>query len=164
MFREMLEAEERVAMVNGYDCYYITSLGKVISTLGKKPRILKTWESGSNTQHLQVELKGKKYKVHKLMAEAFLDAEPTDIVHHANEDSLDNRLENLEIFKTVEEHSKHHALKKAVRCVQTQEEFKSIKEAGKAYGIDPTCISDNCRGKYKKVRYNGEWINFEYVQ
>jgi len=55
---------------------------------------------------------GRTYYKHRLVVEAALgrDLDPRrEKVHHKNEDTLDNRLENLEVT-TPKEHSRHHML------------------------------------------------------
>lgn len=46
---------------------------------------------------------------HRLVVEKSLGRrlEPEEVVHHHNEDKLDNRLENLEVM-TLQEHTIHH--------------------------------------------------------
>ena len=48
--------------------------------------------------------------------------------------------------------------KNKIRCVETGEVFKTQREAGKKYGISPTCISYVLNGKQSKAgKYHWEW-------
>jgi hypothetical protein len=102
--------KEEWKVVEGFEDYQVSSLGRVKSLKFNKERILKPIKSGKyNNSYLQVGLSknNKTYfkKVHKLVAEYFLGHKPCGhklVVHHKNDNSLDNRLENLEIVTTRE--------------------------------------------------------------
>ena len=83
--------------VKDYEGYEISSCGDVRNV--KTGRILK---HGRNRGYASVNLytgerKYKTKKVHRLIAEAFIDnAEGLPVINHKNGDKLDNRIENLE--------------------------------------------------------------------
>jgi len=59
--------------------------------------------------HIEVNGKMKAVKEHRLIMETHLGRklEPWEVVHHINEDKLDNRIENLEVM-SFGDHTKHH--------------------------------------------------------
>jgi hypothetical protein len=96
---------EEWKVIEGFEDYEVSNLGKVKSLKFNKERILKPIKSGKyNNTYLQVGLSknNKTYfkKIHKLVAKYFLGHKPCGhklVVHHKNDNSLDNRVENLEI-------------------------------------------------------------------
>lgn len=105
--------KEIIKPISGYmGRYLVSNMGYVISTIGKKPRVLKHGLTGP---------KGKKYKnvilrkdgvsknarIHSLVAEAFLGPRPNHLVtDHINNDKMDNRAENLQYITNRENSSK----------------------------------------------------------
>lgn len=91
---------------NYEDKYLVSNLGRVKSiitlrkdkrgyTYGVKPRIMK--QSFTSTGYLMVNLNGKFFKVHRLVAFAFID-KPVgkDFINHKDFNTTNNRVENLE--------------------------------------------------------------------
>ena len=99
--------------VPNYPDYEVSNFGDVKSLKYGKERILKP--APNSNGYLQVDLrkKGERKirKVHKLVAEAFLDHKPNGhilVINHINLNKLDNRLENLEIVTTRENTNRKH--------------------------------------------------------
>lgn len=103
--------------IEGYeDIYEISSYGNVrtkegyyINTLGRrcprkaKERKVSNHETGYNT----IILKNKTYRVHRLVAKAFLpNSDNKPFVNHKDGDKKNNRVENLE-WVTEKENSEH---------------------------------------------------------
>ena len=91
--------------ITGYNHYYVTCTGKVIS---RNPRngkggndivlIPKIDKDGYEHVTLCRNNKRKTYRVHRLIATEFLDAPSSDLttVNHKDEDKRNNRVDNLE--------------------------------------------------------------------
>ena len=85
--------------IKGYeDKYLISNMGNVKSTphlYRHSEKKLKPWKCGRG--YLWVELNGKSFSVHRLVATHFIpNPENKRTVNHKNEDKTDNRVENLE--------------------------------------------------------------------
>lgn len=80
--------------VKGYEgLYYITEEGKVYSSIQNK--WLKTW--ADNQGYLVVTLQGKKKKIHRLVAEAFIpNPDNLPVVNHKDENKSNPFVDNLE--------------------------------------------------------------------
>jgi hypothetical protein len=105
--------------IPGYEGYYqvsnegrVKSLDRTISRLGKdrfiKGKLFSLSVSGSNPYYsVSLSKKGviKKFRVHTLVAMAFLDHKPCGyeaIVDHINRNTTDNRVENLRVVSARE--------------------------------------------------------------
>lgn len=88
-----IEVKEKVHEASGLT---VRTTGEVY--IPETPHHKAHWTFGcTNKQGYKVlQYKGKQYKVHRLVAETFLDrVEGKDFVDHINRDKTDNRLENL---------------------------------------------------------------------
>lgn len=172
--------------VKGYEGLYqvsnlgqIKSLGRWVKHTGwrfEEEKILKP--SKTNAGYLYVQLSknsiGKKFKVHRLVAEAFIpnpDNLPT--INHRNENKCDNRADNLE-WMTVKDNSNYGSrnknLSKTLLNHPTKskpviqytidgvfiKEWPSVSEVKRAYNFDNSTISDCCIGKFKQA-YGYVW-------
>lgn len=86
-------------LIVGYDKYYITDDGHVISYKYSKPRIMKTWFQKNGYENVKLCQNGIMYHhlIHRLVAEAFLP-NPDNLpqVNHKDGDPKNNSLTNLE--------------------------------------------------------------------
>lgn len=107
--------------IEGYEgLYEISNLGKIKSNFrqGSTTDFLKISNNGNG--YMMVRLckngKAKKYYLHRLLAQTFIDnPEDKPQVNHINENRSDNRLENLE-WVTQKENNNHgnHNLNSAI--------------------------------------------------
>ena len=103
VFYEMPKDTElkEIPDTNGY--YFIQSNGQVISLYGKKARILKPQKNGS--KYLYVKICGKNKKIHRLVAQAFIqNTENKPIIHHIDSNKYNNEMSNL-TWATAKENS-----------------------------------------------------------
>lgn len=168
--------------IEGYEGYYeVSNYGRVRSVdrtltysngyLAKhKGRILKgeTDKKGYKRVRLSKNDKTKKFQVHRLVAMAFIpNPENKKFVNHIDENSSNNRLDNLE-WVTGSENMRHGTIqqrladkkKKPIKCLNDGKEFGSVNEASEYYGIERRLISGVLSGQ-KKTTYGRK---FEYLK
>ena len=117
--------------------YQVSNTGEVRSLCYKKPRILSQYDTGKYRNYKEVKLykggrgTGDSYKVHRLVAEAFIpnpDNKPQ--VNHIDGNTFNNDVSNLE-WVTNSENQKHawdNGLHKATKAQQD-----SCREASKTW-------------------------------
>lgn len=139
--------------------YQVSNIGRIKSLKFKNEKILKYFvnEIGYPTINLYEGTKRKQYRVHRLVAQAFID-NPNNYpcINHKNEIKTDNRVENLE-WCTIGYNNvygtrlKNVAKSKGIPviCLETGEEFDSAKAAADKMGLHRTGISNCCKGIYK---------------
>lgn len=102
--------EERWKDVKGYEDYYsISNTGKLLSK--RRERLMKTHIDigGYERVELNKNGKGKKYFIHRLVAEAFImKDESRPFVNHIDFDTTNNNVNNLE-WCTQKENIRHSA-------------------------------------------------------
>ena len=124
--------------INGLESYLITKQGAIFSKITNKYLVPKIDKFG----YLQITIKEKCYRVHRLVAKTYLhNYRNLDVVNHKNGIKIDNRLENLE-WVSQKENVKHSwetglsenirlANSKIVLDTQNGVFYKSAKEASK---------------------------------
>lgn len=109
----MKEIEVWKDILNYEGIYQVSSLGRIKSLKFEKEKVLKQsmYKDKYYTCALCLKCKSKTYKVHKLVAVAFLNHVPCGmklVVNHINFIRTDNRVENLEIITTRENANQKH--------------------------------------------------------
>lgn len=166
--------------------YEISTKGRVKSLwrikfkgISYKPLILDPQSDSQGYQRItiQVIIEGesvaKEFLVHRLVAMEFLpNPDNKSTVNHKNGDKSDNTIENLE-WATQSENNKHAYLaglnsnhveynsqKKAVRCIETGEQWPSMSRASLAVGFHYTSGLQYYIAH--KSAYNGK--HYEYIK
>lgn len=86
--------------------YYVSTFGNVLSLKQKEPAVLKPQNTGKG--YYYVDLEGKQYKIHRLVASAFLtNPDNKPVVHHRDGNKHNNRLDNLE-YATYKENAVYY--------------------------------------------------------
>jgi len=154
--------------IQGYEGkYQVSSFGRVKSLPKKMGRgigymtdtiVLSacTNHNGYNIVNLCENCKPVFKQVHRLVAEAFIpNPDNKPMVNHINGDKTNNRVENLEWCTNGENQIHRHRVLgqkqkgNAVICIETNEEYTSVLEAGKKNNIDSSSINKCCKGKRK---------------
>lgn len=93
-----LKPAEEAKAIKGFPHYLITTFGRVISLHKKQPRLLSqsTDAKGYRAVNLRNHKAGRSYRVHRLVAEAFIaNPEGLPCVRHMDGNPANNSLDNL---------------------------------------------------------------------
>ena len=172
--------------ISEFPNYQVSSLGRVrnIST----GRVLKGFDNGYG--YLKVELfkagKGYTRKIHRLVAEAFLEnPENLPQINHRDEDKANNVVSNLEwcsheyninygtrneraakansiaLLENKNSLGKKNAAK-PVKCVETGEIFGCAKDAARKYNLELSSVSHAANPNHRQKTAGG--YHWQYVE
>lgn len=138
--------------IAGYEGYQISNHGRIKSHF-KTARILKPYLNTDG--YLNIDIKKKQYKVHRLVAEAFIpNPENLPQVNHKDENKTNNNVTNLEWCTA--EYNINYSHSKQIICIETGQTYSSIKDAALQLNLNSSYISNACKGRYKTA-YGYHW-------
>lgn len=145
------DATQQEKWVEILDDYKVSNYGRVMHW--KRRHVLKQqMQKGYKT----VSIAGKKYRVHRLVAQAFIpNPENKPVVNHMDGCKTNNNVRNLEWTTDLENriHAEKHGLAckgiagKKIRNWKTGKEYNSIREAARDVGRDEEKIRDCLHGR-----------------
>lgn len=162
----VINLEEVWKYIKGYEgLYQVSSWGRVKRV--NTGRILKTIIGKDGYIQINLCKHGiqTRYKVHRLVAQAFIpNPQNKPQVNHIDEDKENNHVENLE-WVTNQENMLHNDLykrcvkhaKKPVICLETNEKFESITQLSKYLKLGISTVSE-------KIKYNKPINGLHYMK
>lgn len=164
--------------IEGYENYEVSNEGRVRSLNYHRSGEMKVLRlEKTKNGYLQVSLykdeKPKRFKVHRLVATAFLtNSDNLPYINHKNEDKTDNRVENLE-WCTIKYNNSYGTRIQKVSVNNTNgkkskpvlqftkdgkfiREWPSLSEVQRVLGYATSNISKCCKDKHKSA-YNFVW-------
>lgn len=128
-----------LTQIVGYESYYLTEDGDVISTKGLNDRKLKQQKATQSKKgYYQVRLfkesKGKLHYIHRLMWMTFRGEIPKDKqIDHIDGDTSNNRIENLQLVSHAKNMKKYHHNSRSGRIREQRDNMIIDKESGMTY-------------------------------
>ena len=163
--------------IDGYNGkYQVSNFGRVKSIIFNKERILKFRISEKGYSIVQLNINGikKNYRVHRLVAQAFIP-NPDNLpqINHKDENKLNNCVDNLEWctnkynanYGTHIERSSKGKYKRILQCDLNDnpiKEWESAKQVQIELGYERSNICCNLKGK-TKYAYGYKWKYVEEV-
>lgn len=156
--------------IEGYSNYSISNMGRIKNL--KTNKFLKPVDSGNGYVRVALYSNGEKQlvSVHRLVALTFIP-NPKNLsqVNHKDENKSNNTVDNLEwctakynsnygtkIIRVVDTKKKTGSIdrfiekvSKAIKCIETEEIYPSIKIASEITGLNRAGLSRACNGIYK---------------
>ena len=130
----------------------MSDLGRVKNKHGRilKPGI----KTGYYGVVLMKDKKPHSYRIHRLVAEAFIpNPDNLPMVNHKDKNKLNNKVENLEWCDNT--YNSQYPNDLGVYCFDLDEYFKSASEASVHTGVCRTSIVKACRGQLSQA--GGKW-------
>lgn len=161
----MTKKQEIWRKIGDYPNYEVSNQGRVRNI--KTGRVLRLGRDGDGYQLIKLYRGGKpkRFKVHRLVAIAFIENPYNKKeVNHISGDKTDNRVENLEWSTRSEnmKHAYHTGLNQNIQrchCIETNQIFESQCDAAICFGCHQSSISQSIRKGCKvKRKYHFELV------
>lgn len=152
----------RCKEIEGYENYSVSDTGLIVNNRTGRTLILTKDKDGYLYTTLSKNGKRKKFRVHRLVAQAFIpNPNNFDTVDHINGDKEDNRVGNLQWLSNESNLKKYWELhRKPVICVEYGIVYKSSYQAAAELGVSPSHIREVCN----KKRRTEKKLHFEYYE
>ena len=133
--------------IKGYEGkYQISNLGKVKSLIGNSKILKPEIRTGYYSVSLMKNKKKHYYRIHRLVAEAFIpNPNNLPMVNHKDEDKLNNIASNLEWCDNT--YNSQYPNDLSVYCFDLDKYFRSASEASVHTGVCRTSILKVCRNQ-----------------
>ena len=140
--------------IRGFPGYYINKNGDVLSTKNGYERIIKPHEDKDGYLFVNIydaDGRSRTKKIHRLLAEAFIDNPSNDpVVCHNDDNKRNNRLSNLR-WGTNKSNADDmvrngHSTRREVYCYETRKVYASIRIASVELGVQPSDIVACAKG------------------
>lgn len=167
---------EKWKAIEGYEgLYEVSNLGTIKNLKKNSFKMPYITKQGYFRVELWKNNEGKKYFVHRLVAEAFIPKiEGKTQVNHIDENKLNNCVKNLEWCTQLENHrhgtineriskslTNHSKLSRPVQALDDAGNsiatFPSANEASRIMGINVSCIR-NCLWKRNRAKHAGGYV------
>lgn len=147
--------------IHGSTGFFVSNYGRTKNNIGKISVSTKPSPDG----YVYVRMKKGKYKIHRLVAQMFLDnPENKPVVNHKDGNKCNNFVENLE-FVSVADNVKHALETGLIKTTKSVtkfdlngnkiEEYISIADAARSNGFGETTVSKAC--KNKNISHGFQW-------
>ena len=156
-----LQRDEEIKLISGYDYYGITSHGRVWSF--KRNQWLAQYKNEKGYMYVSLSKDGKSrnFRVHRLVAAAFLlNYDYLPQVNHKDEDKTNNHVSNLAWISSKDNVNygtanarRREKLGTTVVCFETGETWPSKKQFRQKFGFDAYEVIDHPSKTYEGKHY-----------